>query len=113
MRTTKEGNHKHTNELRVELKYCERCGGLWLRPGDGEQVYCAPCAWEMAQLPPPSRDPKTAGSSIEFRWDSDDVEFEAYEEAEGVDMDMGMDKERDTDTDASRETDMDAAGGVA
>jgi Zn-finger nucleic acid-binding protein len=23
------------NELQFELKYCERCGGLWLRPAGG------------------------------------------------------------------------------
>ena len=41
----------------LELKYCERCGGLWMRTqGDGE-VYCPSCALEMMDLPaPPRRD---------------------------------------------------------
>lgn len=30
-------------ENHVELKYCERCGGLWLRPQKTEGVYCASC----------------------------------------------------------------------
>jgi len=30
-------------EMEVELKYCERCGGLWLRPVGGRQIYCPPC----------------------------------------------------------------------
>jgi len=38
----------------VELKYCERCGGLWLRPSGTDEVYCAPCAQRMAELPAPS-----------------------------------------------------------
>jgi uncharacterized Zn finger protein (UPF0148 family) len=37
----------------VELKYCERCGGLWLRPqGDGE-VYCGSCRVRMAEMARP------------------------------------------------------------
>lgn len=27
----------------MELKYCERCAGLWLRPQNADGVYCAPC----------------------------------------------------------------------
>lgn len=38
---------------RVELKVCERCGGLWLRPALSGLIYCTPCARQMAQLPPP------------------------------------------------------------
>lgn len=41
---------------RVEVKVCERCGGLWLRPAatNGERglIYCSPCARVMAELPP-------------------------------------------------------------
>jgi Zn-finger nucleic acid-binding protein len=29
--------------VRLELKYCETCGGLWLRPGGSSQVECAAC----------------------------------------------------------------------
>ncbi|MGB0009838.1 MAG: hypothetical protein WA474_22250 [Candidatus Sulfotelmatobacter sp.] len=42
------------NELSLELKYCERCGGLWLRPVGGEQIYCVACGRAMAELPPAS-----------------------------------------------------------
>jgi Zn-finger nucleic acid-binding protein len=41
-------------EISFELKYCERCGGLWLRPTGGEQIYCRVCAGAMAELPPAS-----------------------------------------------------------
>jgi hypothetical protein len=39
---------------KLELKYCERCGGLWLRVRGEELVYCAECAAEMRELPPVS-----------------------------------------------------------
>lgn len=37
--------------LQYELKYCERCGGLWLRPVGEAAVYCEPCALLMDALP--------------------------------------------------------------
>ena len=37
---------------KLELKYCERCGGLWLRPQGGQAVYCAGCAEAIRELPP-------------------------------------------------------------
>ena len=37
--------------VELELKYCERCGALWLRPCTEEQVYCAPCAKKMLNSP--------------------------------------------------------------
>jgi ribosomal protein S27AE len=33
------------------LKYCERCGGLWLRPDGADTPYCPRCAAFMAALP--------------------------------------------------------------
>lgn len=36
----------------LELKYCERCGGLWLRPRASRSVYCAACVRRMRLLPP-------------------------------------------------------------
>lgn len=47
-------------ELRFELKYCERCGGLWLRPAGGGQTYCAGCARQMGELPTPSCERETS-----------------------------------------------------
>ncbi len=41
-------------EVRVELKYCERCGGLWVREGGGG-VYCNKCEPEIADLPIPRK----------------------------------------------------------
>jgi hypothetical protein len=41
--------------IQLELKYCERCGALWLRLRGAQQVYCAPCDLEMLDLPSPRR----------------------------------------------------------
>jgi hypothetical protein len=35
----------------VELKYCERCGGLWLRSTPGDESYCESCRAAMAAWP--------------------------------------------------------------
>ena len=43
------------NSIQLELKYCERCGGLWLRPKGSELVFCASCARVIAGLAPNSR----------------------------------------------------------
>ena len=67
-----------TKDESLELKYCERCGGLWLRPVNSGQIYCVSCSREMAKLPPPSsqaesvRSPRKCGSEV------DDRGFEAY-----------------------------------
>ena len=37
--------------VRLELKYCERCGGLWMRIWGSEDVYCPSCAVQMSDLP--------------------------------------------------------------
>ncbi len=36
----------------MELKYCERCGALWLRLTGSDAVFCGACATAMAGLPP-------------------------------------------------------------
>jgi Zn-finger nucleic acid-binding protein len=38
------------DEVAVELKYCERCGGLWLRRPGHEMVYCERCRAQRAAL---------------------------------------------------------------
>jgi hypothetical protein len=44
-------------EIQVELKYCERCGGLWLRPQGAGGVYCASCCVRLAAKPNPGEAP--------------------------------------------------------
>jgi Zn-finger nucleic acid-binding protein len=47
-------------EVKIELKYCERCGGLWLRYAGNPQVYCVSCAPDMADVArAPKKQPKT------------------------------------------------------
>jgi len=75
------------NELQFELKYCERCGGLWLRPVGGGQIYCVACGRAMAELPPASHRAETARMPLGPRWDADESDFESYEEYEGLDLD--------------------------
>jgi hypothetical protein len=41
--------------VRLELKYCERCGGLWMRTWGTDDVYCPSCAVQMLDLPPVRR----------------------------------------------------------
>lgn len=36
--------------MELELKYCERCGGLWLREKGSQKVYCAMCLPKMAEM---------------------------------------------------------------
>jgi Zn-finger nucleic acid-binding protein len=38
--------------IQLELKYCERCGGLWLRPRGSEVVFCNRCSRTTASLFP-------------------------------------------------------------
>jgi len=42
--------------VQLELKYCERCGGLWVRPRGAQTVYCAACVAQTSEaMPRPSR----------------------------------------------------------
>ncbi len=42
--------HQPVTPVRLELKYCERCGSLGLRPAASGAIYCASCARAMAQV---------------------------------------------------------------
>jgi hypothetical protein len=37
--------------LRVYLKVCEACGGLWFRRQDRMDIYCAACASKLSSFP--------------------------------------------------------------
>ncbi len=37
--------------IHFELKYCERCGSLWLRPCGADVIYCPACTRKIAELP--------------------------------------------------------------
>ena len=44
----------NVREVSVELKYCEHCGGLWVRERGTGGVYCESCRPKVADLPAPS-----------------------------------------------------------
>jgi Zn-finger nucleic acid-binding protein len=75
------------NEMKFELKYCERCGGLWLRPVGGEQIYCAACGRAMAEMPPVSHAADAVHMQPEPRWGTDEDQFEGYQDYGGLDLD--------------------------
>ena len=65
-----------SNELRVELKYCERCGSLWLRECGGGQIYCENCIPKVDELPAPRQTRTAPRLPVSNRAFLDDDEFE-------------------------------------
>jgi Zn-finger nucleic acid-binding protein len=53
----------------LELKYCARCGGLWLRLKGCRQVYCSPCVPKMAEFAVAKKRPGRARLPIARRLD--------------------------------------------
>jgi hypothetical protein len=51
----------------LELKYCEQCGGSWLRRRGSEECYCAGCARFLEDIPPRPRDNRRRGGSGPLR----------------------------------------------
>ncbi|MCU1307072.1 MAG: hypothetical protein JWN45_1767 [Acidobacteriaceae bacterium] len=45
---------KKQERVTLELKICERCGGLWLRPSASCWIYCGGCKKKVSELPKPS-----------------------------------------------------------
>jgi len=41
---------EETQVLQLELKYCERCGGLWLRVRGKHEPYCSSCAGAISEV---------------------------------------------------------------
>ncbi len=58
----------------LELKYCERCGGLWVRLQGETEAYCAKCRRQIAELPQPTRTPDSATRPRLPRPDREEVE---------------------------------------
>jgi hypothetical protein len=79
---SKSDDGRSAKELRFELKYCERCGGLWLRPAGGEQVYCVNCSRHIAELPPASHEVGRATMQRGPRWGADHCDYEGEIEGE-------------------------------
>ena len=49
-----EGSFQDEETL-LELKYCERCGGLWGLHRRGARVYCGSCRACLAAMPDPGQ----------------------------------------------------------
>ena len=41
---------ERSGEIIIELKYCERCGGLWFREAGSNASLCGPCTNEEPVL---------------------------------------------------------------
>lgn len=50
-------NENRSEGVRMELKYCEHCGGLFLRECGAGVVYCEKCQPKVAELPVPKKKP--------------------------------------------------------
>jgi hypothetical protein len=88
MKTAGKQEGKVTTEAQFELKYCERCGGLWLRPVGGEQIYCVVCSRQMADLPPASYEVGRATMKKGPRWGADHSQYEESKANDELDPDM-------------------------
>ena len=80
---------KSAQESSLELKYCERCGALWLRPTGGGQVYCVSCAIALGEMPAAGqldrgRKPQMPRGP---RWAVSFKDRESYETYSDIDLD--------------------------
>ncbi len=83
----KEEDGSSATRMQFELKYCERCGGLWLRQVGTGQVYCAACESAIAQLPAVSHEPDEEQLFPELGCGSDSDWYEDYESHDDLDVD--------------------------
>jgi hypothetical protein len=86
MKTNRSGKE---NETRIELKYCEHCGGLWLRECGGGEVYCEACRPVVEELPVPKKRPgrvtlPEARPALVDRYRIDDIDAMAARNTRGV-----------------------------
>jgi ribosomal protein L37AE/L43A len=74
-------------EVRMELKYCERCGSLRVRECGAGVIYCDHCVPEVAELPATNTGrlilPVQPRSVIE-QYDIDDEDSTDFEAAGGA-----------------------------
>jgi hypothetical protein len=105
-------NHKSdkNNEklIRVELKYCERCGSLWLRECGAGVVYCSNCQPEVAELPLPKKKPQRVKVPVRRHAVVEDYRAASLDDDVSQGLDLGLDQNMDLDN-----SDFEAAGGVA
>jgi len=83
MKRSQKENAKEA--VRLELKYCEHCGGLWLRECGAGVVYCGNCQRRVADLPVPKKRPQRVTLPVRRRALVDDY---AVEEGGRLELDL-------------------------
>lgn len=80
-------NHENdkSGDVRMELKYCERCGGLWVRERGAGVVYCENCQPKMEDLPVSKKKPGRLILPVQPRTAIEDYETDG----EGYDFEAG------------------------
>jgi hypothetical protein len=101
-RKSEEQAGQEKKEVRMELKYCERCGGLWLRECGAGVVYCDRCQPKVDDLPIPKKKPERVILPVRRPTVVDDFEFDAGDEDDNKFEDIDFD-----------DIEFDAMGGVA
>ena len=76
--------------MQVELKYCERCGGLWLRPQGVDGVYCAICLVHLAALPEPGETVPRKARHRKKRAPGTDVQREGLQKVARIEYLQGV-----------------------
>ncbi|MGO8793296.1 MAG: hypothetical protein ACLQLC_00605 [Candidatus Sulfotelmatobacter sp.] len=87
---TTKAREGDANELRLELKYCERCGGLWLRRAGGGQIYCVACGRAMAELPEASPKGRRARMPVGKPWREGDYGIDGEDNEMEFDANGGV-----------------------
>lgn len=111
-----KGNEGGNKVVRMELKYCERCGSLWLRECGAGVVYCGNCQLEVADLPVPKKKPQRV--KIPVRGHTVVEEFDGGHDYRGSDLGDYVSEAIDPDNMDQNsmdrnDTDLEAAGGAA
>lgn len=66
--------------VHMELKYCEHCGGLWIRERGAGNVYCDHCQSKVADLPAPKMKPGRLTLPVRPHTAVEDYEVEIYDD---------------------------------
>jgi hypothetical protein len=75
-----KGDEGRNNQVRVELKYCERCGMLWMRECGSGIIFCNACQPDVTELPILKKRPHTVKLGIGQRAEVDGYDFDASAE---------------------------------
>ena len=73
-------NDKESGTVRMELKYCEHCGGLWVREPGAGVVYCDKCQPKVADLPMPKKRSSRTMLPMSRHSAVDDYQFDVPDE---------------------------------